>query len=67
VISEEEVFKQADIDPVTLAAIALIESGGRSDARFYKEHLGDVAYGLCQVRDMGKTTEDVFRLGQWES
>ena len=57
VISEDGVFQQAGIDPVTLAAIALIESGGRPDARLYKEHLGDVAYGLCQVREGAKIFE----------
>eukprot|EP00878_Enallax_costatus_P014763 GHUV01015447.1.p1 GENE.GHUV01015447.1~~GHUV01015447.1.p1 ORF type:complete len:328 (+),score=90.03 GHUV01015447.1:458-1441(+) len=39
----------AGIQPLLLASICLIESGGCPKARQFRDHLGDVALGLCQM------------------
>lgn len=50
VISSEPCFAKNGIEPITLACIALIESGGRKDAKQYREHCGGTSIGVCQVR-----------------
>lgn len=37
------------IHPLLLASVCLTESGGCPKARQFRDHLGDVALGLCQV------------------
>jgi hypothetical protein len=49
VVEEEPALAAAGISPLLLASLCLIESGGCPHAKQYREHLGDVALGLCQV------------------
>lgn len=42
--------RAAGIHPLLLASLCLIESGGCYRARQFRDHVGDVAIGLCQVR-----------------
>jgi hypothetical protein len=48
-IAEEPQYQSAGLAAVTLAALALIQSSGRTDAKHYREDLGDVCHGLGQV------------------
>jgi hypothetical protein len=49
VVEEQPAVAAAGISPLLLASLCLIESGGCPHAKQYREHLGDVALGLCQV------------------
>jgi hypothetical protein len=48
-LEEEAELQAAGIHPLLLAALSLIESGGCPAAKQYRDHLDDVALGLCQV------------------
>jgi hypothetical protein len=49
VVEEDAALATAGIQPLMLASLCLIESGGCPHAQHYRDHLGDVALGLCQV------------------
>jgi hypothetical protein len=55
VVQEDSVFQAAGITPLVLASLCLVESGGCFRAKHYREHLGDNAHGLCQVRSACQT------------
>lgn len=50
VVQESGAFQTAGITPLLLGSLCLIESGGDPHAKHYREHVGETAHGLCQVR-----------------
>ncbi|WIA16056.1 hypothetical protein OEZ85_012783 [Tetradesmus obliquus] len=46
---EDASLAAAGVQPLLLASLCLIESGGCPHAQQYRDHLGDVALGLCQM------------------
>ncbi|KAF6266068.1 hypothetical protein COO60DRAFT_641663 [Scenedesmus sp. NREL 46B-D3] len=49
VVEEEPGLAAAGVSPLLLASLCLIESGGCPHAKQYRDHVGDVALGLCQM------------------
>jgi hypothetical protein len=49
VVDENAALAAAGVQPILLASLCLVESGGCAHAKQYRDHLGDVALGLCQV------------------
>lgn len=64
-VEEEPALAAAGIHPLLLASLCIIESAGCPTARQYRDHLGDMALGLCQVSSYMVVALQHLHKGWW--